>query len=101
MPNLGYRGQPAVEAMMICPKCKATGPASQSGVSGSGVVCDQNAFLGHAVNLWNVRFNSHAANWREGQPSWDDDPVLGTLIREAYSDPANIHLSGGESVREE
>jgi hypothetical protein len=57
MPNLGYRGQPSVEAMMICPKCNATGPASQNGMSGSGAVCDQNAFFGHAVNLWNIRFH--------------------------------------------
>ena len=26
------------------------------------------------------------------KPSWDDDPVLGPLIREAYSEPANMGI---------
>jgi hypothetical protein len=46
---------------------------------------------------------SHEAGCSQGgcihtKPSWDDDPVLGPLIREAYSDPANAALTGGEAV---
>jgi len=33
------------------------------------------------------------------KPAWDDDPVMGPLIREAYSDPANTALRINEETR--
>ena len=58
----------------------------------------------HCANAWRVVADEETGSTRlqplpeagcsqggciHTKPSWDDDPVLGPLIREAYYDPAN------------
>lgn len=54
-PELSYRGQPAQAAALFCYKCKASGPESRAGMTGSGTICDPKAFWGTAINAWNTR----------------------------------------------
>ena len=58
----------------------------QSGAEIQNLPCDKmNIKPGDAITLTVHKgaFKLHT------KPSWDDDPVMGPLIREAYSDPAN------------
>ena len=55
VPSIGYRGQPAMACFVGCPKCRACGPETTAGMTGSGTIYDQSAFYSAGIEAWNTR----------------------------------------------
>lgn len=53
--TFGYRGQPAQAAFGACTVCKARGPETQAGMTGSGSISSESEFWLAAGVAWNMR----------------------------------------------
>jgi hypothetical protein len=67
--TLGYWGQPAVCAFGACTKCKARGPETSAGMTGSGAISDPSAFWTAAVVAWNGRASNSSVGQRDAAPT--------------------------------